>query len=306
VATDPQDLTTTAPSAGIQPVAIRLAEVERYALLEQLGEGAMGVVYAAYDATLDRKVALKLLPDHQLGGEHRDRLLREARALAQLSHPNVVAVYDVGETQGRVFFAMEFVRGQTVAAWARERRTLEEILDVFRAAARGLAAAHAASLVHRDVKPSNLLLGDDGRVRVADFGLAHPGRGLAAGTPDGPGVVTGFAGSPAYMAPEQLRDAIADARSDQFALCVSLYEVLHGRRPFSGETPAELLAAIEAGPSPPARAVPAWVTSALARGLALDPASRFPDMAALVSARVPLTGPRSRRQRPRASPTRAS
>ncbi|MGN6110961.1 MAG: serine/threonine-protein kinase, partial [Kofleriaceae bacterium] len=289
-----RDLTTTTTvlDQGPAVVAPRLVAAERYVLLEQIGAGAMGVVYAAYDSQLDRKVALKLLPEHLLGGSYQDRLRREARALAQLSHPNVVPVYDVGETGGRVFFTMEFVRGQTAATWVAEPRSIDAVLAVGRAAAAGLAAAHAIGLVHRDVKPSNLLIGDDGRVRIADFGLAYveqttPPEGAAREA------ATGFAGSPAYMAPEQLRAGPIDARCDQFALCVTLYELLNGRRPFTEATIDEQLTAIEAGP-PPVRSLPAWLTAAIARGLSADPAARFADLSALGAALVP---PRSRRSR---------
>jgi len=268
-----------------------LAGADRYVLLERVGEGGMGVVYAAYDHVLDRKVAFKVLHERLLGGAHQDRLLREARAMAQLSHPNVVPVYDAGEADGRLYLTMEFVRGRTLDAWLREPRTLDQIVDVFRAAGRGLAAAHATGIVHRDVKPSNILIGDDGRVRVADFGVA---RGPAAPSTSGAPTQTGVAGSPAYMAPEQLRGAAVDARADQFGLCVSLYEALHGRRPFAATSYDDLLTAIERGPAPGSRALPAWIARAIDRGLAVEPSQRFADMDALLAALAPPT-PRRRR-----------
>jgi tetratricopeptide (TPR) repeat protein/predicted Ser/Thr protein kinase len=185
----------------------------RYVLIARLGAGGMGVVYSAYDPELDRRVAVKILRRTRAG----DQLREEARAIAKLAHPNVIAVYDVGEADGEVFVAMEHVEGQTLRDWLRTPRSTSEILDVFVQAGRGLAAAHAAGLVHRDVKPSNIMVGTDGRARVLDFGLARTGveEGVIAGTP-------------AYMAPEQRRGERTDARADQYAFAVALSEALFG------------------------------------------------------------------------------
>ncbi|HET6585525.1 MAG TPA: serine/threonine-protein kinase, partial [Nannocystaceae bacterium] len=223
------------------------ARVGRYVLLERIGMGGMGIVYAAFDPELDRRVALKLLRGS--AGEARAdlRLLREARALAKLTHPNVVPVFDVGSAAGRPYVAMEFVEGQTLTRWLAARpRSQAEILRVFGEAGRGLAAAHAIGIVHRDFKPDNVLLGgsgDDGRVpaivRVGDFGLARPVTATSSRTSadaialpsdaDEPldaspltrvGLVLG---TPSYMAPEQHRGEDATPATDQYALCVSLY-----------------------------------------------------------------------------------
>ncbi|MCA9713588.1 MAG: serine/threonine protein kinase, partial [Myxococcales bacterium] len=159
----------------------RGAVVGRYVVLSELGSGAMGIVYAAYDPELDRKVALKLVrtTSGRRGGdeEQRTRLLREAQALAKLNHPNVVSVHDVGTLEGRVWIAMEYVHGQTLDAWGATPRPWREVLEVMRRAGEGLAAAHDAGLLHRDFKPQNVMLGHDGRVRVMDFGLARSRRG---------------------------------------------------------------------------------------------------------------------------------
>jgi tetratricopeptide (TPR) repeat protein/predicted Ser/Thr protein kinase len=187
----------------------------RYVLLARLGAGGMGVVYSAYDPELDRRVAVKVLRRTRTG----DRLRDEARAIAKLAHPNVIAVHDVGEADGEVFVAMEQVEGATVRDWLRAPRTTAEIVDVFVQAGRGLAAAHAAGIVHRDVKPSNIIVGADGRARVLDFGLAHTDVDASEGT---------IAGTPAYMAPEQRRAERTDARADQFAFAVALAEALFG------------------------------------------------------------------------------
>src|SRR5882672_1141161 len=284
----------------------------RYELLRPIGAGGMGVVYAARAAELHRTVALKMLrpgggdnPPHR---ELKDRLLREARAMARLSHRNVLSVYDVGEMDGRVFLAMELVEGGTLRAWLREKpRSVREVLEVFLAAGRGLAAAHAAGLVHRDFKPDNVLIGRDGRVLVTDFGLARFATDGASGTAApqtgavaaAPSVATQLAGSPAYMAPEQLRGAPADARSDVFAFCVSLYEALQGELPFAGHTIAELQQSIAAGQvrKPPGRSrLRAALRGVLARGLQADPARRFASMEQLVCAleRAARTGWRRR------------
>ncbi|MBA2538808.1 MAG: protein kinase [Deltaproteobacteria bacterium] len=274
--------------------------VGRYLLIEPIGEGGMGVVYAAYDPKLDRRVALKLVRDDQSAGErHQARLLREAHAMAKLSHPNVVPIYDVGTFGGRVFLALELVDGAALDDWIEAaKRTPQEVLDVFVEAARGLAAAHDAGLVHRDFKPANVLVGKDGRVRVTDFGLARVDRsdsgeafaGDEAGE-QGPldqqltvaGVVMG---TPAYMAPEQRRAIAADARSDQFSFCVALYEALYGKHPFAGDDDTRW-AAIEAGQlrePPKGTRVSPHVRRVLARGLAVDPEDRHASMEALIAA----------------------
>ena len=188
----------------------------RYVLLARLGAGGMGVVYAAYDPELDRRVAVKVLRRARAG----DQLREEARAIARLAHPNVIAVHDVGEADGEVFVAMEHVEGVTVREWLREARPPLEILDVFAQAGRGLAAAHRVGLVHRDVKPSNIILGADGRARVLDFGLARSDRDAEEPV---------VAGTPAYMAPEQKRGETVDGRADQYAFCVALAEALGGQ-----------------------------------------------------------------------------
>ncbi len=226
----------------------RGAAVGRYVILDRIGAGGMGVVYAAYDPELDRRVALKLLRTDRFAAPGHLRLLREAKALARLTHPNVVAVHDAGTFGDQVFVAMELVEGETLRQWLEAgARSWREVLDRLLAAGRGLAAAHAAGLVHRDFKPENVLLGRDGRVRVVDFGLAKALADAAEepAAPDSGGELASpltewgaVLGTPAYMAPEQIRGIAADARSDQFSFCVALYEALYGERPF-GKGPRE-------------------------------------------------------------------
>jgi predicted Ser/Thr protein kinase/tetratricopeptide (TPR) repeat protein len=284
--------------------------LQRYLILGELGAGGMSFVYRAYDSQLDRTVALKILRAKGGSDPSGKRLLREAQALAQLSHPNVTSVYDVGEHDGTVFMAMELVEGQTLQAWLREPHPLAQILEVMSAAGRGLAAAHAAGLVHRDFKPANVVLGDDGRVRVLDFGLARlfqpneSGEGSAAPTEPAPtapredeeGAVQrlldehltragGVVGTPAYMAPEQHLRSEVDDRSDQFSFCLVLYQAIYGKLPFGSGG----LAARAAGPPKewvvpfPKKGVPPWLIRVLERGLRLEPAERFPSMAALLA-----------------------
>jgi len=282
------------------------ARIGRYLIIERVGSGAMGVVYGAYDPELDRKIALKLLKGRELGreGAAPARLLREAKAMARLAHPNVIAVHDVGIFDGQVFLAMEFLGGGTLKSWlGAGPRPRGEVLDVFIAAGRGLAAAHAAGLVHRDFKPENVLLDKDGRPRVVDFGLA---REAAAGVQDGTGAVTFAAeaessgnhletltrtgaimGTPAYMAPEQIVGEATDERTDQFSFCVALYEALYGERPFHGVSLLQLLHNVTEGDIEPAREnreVPSWIRRAVLRGLKADPAQRWPSMAPLIAA----------------------
>lgn len=257
--------------------------VGRYFLLRPLGAGGMGVVYEAYDPELDRKVAIKILRVEVDAGSPGDarvpalqaRLQREARVMARLAHPNVVAVYDAGAFGDRTFVAMELVVGQTLTRWlAAERRSTAEIVRVFLAAGRGLAAAHSAGIIHRDFKPENVLLGDDGRVRVSDFGLAQP---ALAGTHASPSL-DGVAGTPYYMAPEQLAGKIVDARADQFSFCVALVDALTGEHPTAAAG-----AKMERRRGRHER-IPARLWPAIRAGLAPSPEDRHPSMAALLKA----------------------
>ncbi len=276
-------------------------KIGRYRVLERRGEGAMGVVYAAIDERLGRKLAIKLLHPHFAGDPTgRARLLREAQAMARLRHENVVLIYDVG-THGadeeQVFIAMELVEGCNLDDWLKQApRSLGERLAVFVQAGRALAAAHRAGVLHRDFKPENVLVDAAARARVLDFGLARALASPAPGDPEDslsePLTRTGsILGTPAYMAPEQLRGDAVDARADQFSFCVALYEALYGERPFAAVARFEPL---RISPVPRDSRVPAAVRRALLRGLAEDPAARFPDMDALLAALCPPTGSRLR------------
>ena len=261
------------------------SRVGRYVVIDKLGAGGMGVVYKASDPRLERSIALKVMPvlsgaiEDQTAAS--DRLLGEAQALAKLSHPNVVAVHDVGMVGDDVFVAMELVKGPTLTEWCRQRPELARILEVFGAAGRGIAAAHAAGLIHRDFKPDNVIVGNDGRVRVLDFGLA---RSIDA-TPAA--AMKGITGTPAYMAPEQHLGEKIDAKTDQYSFVAALYEAVYGALPFAGKSAAELEAAVLAGrlADPPGDAdIPPWLRQILLRGLARTPADRFPSMDELLAA----------------------
>jgi tetratricopeptide (TPR) repeat protein/predicted Ser/Thr protein kinase len=271
----------------------------RYTLLEQIGAGGLGVVYAAYDAELDRRVALKFLRLQDDSGDRgRGRLLREARAMAKLSHPHVVTVYDVGSVDDEVFIAMELVDGVPLSTWLRARtRTWQQVRGVLLQAGQGLAAAHEVGLVHRDLKPQNVLVGSDGRARVLDFGLARTtGTPLDSGDPappagshDGDRITASgaIAGTPAYMAPEQFLAGPVGTEADQFSFCVTLFEGLFGHRPFHGPDLGSLTQAIAQGTLVTPRTphdVPAWLQRAVLRGLEADPAARYPSMHALLAA----------------------
>ena len=311
--------------------------IGRYVVLRPLGEGGMGVVYAAYDEELDRKVALKLIhPSLQGQNEIRTRILREAQALARVSAPNVVTVYEAGEALGQIFIAMEFVNGTTLTKWSETKRSWQEILRMYLDAGQGLLAAHQAGLVHRDFKPDNVLIGKDGRPRVADFGLARidekaegSASPLSAAVPTVSPVSPASTGStarrsqealpllspvtqagavlgtPLYMSPEQHLGEPTDARSDQFSFCVALYEALYGQLPFAGDTVQSLGFNTISGriqPRPAGSQVPKPVHLALLRGLSPSPDQRFPSMAELLAALSydpdvdPTAGPRARRR----------
>ncbi len=254
--------------------------VGRYRIQEILGAGAMGAVYAAHDPELDRTVCLKLLHPSasDAEGRARARLLREAQALARLSHPNVVAVHDVGAHGDECFFAMERVEGQTLRSWLLQPRTRDAVVERLVMAGEGLAAAHQAGVVHGDFKPENVLLSVDGRARVSDFGLSR----LTSAARDAAGSRE-VSGTPAYMAPELFRGQVGDAASDQFSFCVTAYEALCGARPF----PAD---ARRAPPQLSAEAVrrlerhPRWLSRPLLRGLCAQPEARFASMRALLDA----------------------
>lgn len=271
-------------------------ELGRFTVLERIGSGGMGLVFKAYDMQLDRKVALKVIRLDGATKAGRTVLVDEARALARLSHPNVVHVYEVGETgHGELYLAMEFVDGVTLRTWLqRARRPWREVMEVVLQAGEGLAAAHAAGLVHRDVKPDNIMVGDDGRVRVLDFGLACADFPPGVPPPTPPvddelhstlQRVRGLIGTPAYMAPEQLDLGRVGAAADQFGYCSTLFEALYGVRAFPGETVARLREAIRAGTLTVPSAscgVPKALHRALVRGLAVDPAQRHASMQVLL------------------------
>jgi tetratricopeptide (TPR) repeat protein len=245
---------------GAAPLQIGHYRIERL-----LGAGGMGEVFLARDQALERPVALKLLRTELDGIGASDRLRTEALALARLSHPNVVQVHELGEHDGRAHVVMEYVPGPTLSAWlAREQPTWRAILTVFRSAGQGLAAAHAAGVIHRDFKPDNVIVGDDGRVRVVDFGLAHSGVPPSADR----------SGTPRYMAPEQVDGRQIDARADQYAFCVALHEALWDELP-----------SLPKHDAPRPRGVgPRWLWQSVRRGLAADPEARWPDMASLLAA----------------------
>lgn len=256
----------------------------RYVLLERVGAGGLGEVFAAYDPQLDRRVAIKVnrtqLFEREGDPQPEERALKEAQALAALSHPNIVPVHDAGVHASRLFIAMEFIEGETLEAWRRRVKPgWAEIRDAYVAAGRGLAAAHAQGFVHRDFKPSNVMLGPGSRVRVVDFGLAlHPT------VPQGPSVdgdtsARVVLGTPAYMAPEQLMGADLDARVDVFAWSLSFIEALVGTRPpRHGDGTVDLDAL--ANPS----SVPGWLLRALRNGVAAKPSARFRDIEVAIEA----------------------
>ncbi len=275
----------------------------RYEVRRVLGSGGMGTVYAAHDPKLQRDVALKVLRREgipSLDTEGRQLLLREARAAAAISHPHVVIIYDIGELDVGPYISMELVEGASLRRLMREHAPGSPlVLRALQQAARGLEAAHARGLVHRDFKPSNVMLRANGEAVVLDFGLATTSREPGPKTaPDLDGPLAPDAdvpdsssrrivGTPSYMAPEQHLGRAVDARADQFSLCVTLYEALYGQRPFPGKGFAQLRAQACSGeiPAPPSDASPLarrlWPS--IARGLRPDPELRWPSVADLLA-----------------------
>ena len=273
------------------------ARLLHYVLLSELGSGGMGVVFAAYDEKLDRKVALKVLR-RDLGVEGQRRLLREGQAMARISHPNVVSIFEIGEHDGLTFIVMEFVDGVTLRDWIKqESPERSRLLEVLEAAGRGLEAAHACGVVHRDFKPENILVGRSGEVKVLDFGLAREGGESAPSPLELVGSVSELSsdltrtgsllGTPAYMAPEQFLGQPVNAVTDQFAFCVVAWEALYRERPFPTDDFETLATAVRNGElrEPSARReLPAWLRAALERGMRPAPADRWPSVEALLAA----------------------
>jgi tetratricopeptide (TPR) repeat protein/predicted Ser/Thr protein kinase len=325
----PPDAASGAPTATL-PTAYREETGEaalptgtrlgRYLIVDRLGEGGMGTVYVAYDTQLARRVAIKVLRPGAGGDEAHARMLREAQTMARLTHPNVLTVYDVGSFGDGVFIAMEYIEGRTLRAWLDEPRGWREVLAVMKAAGRGLEAAHAAGVVHRDFKPDNVFLGVGGRVVVGDFGIARapeaipppsipeaPSSAPAVSSPPSvPATTTERPRGPApgawhtapltatdamigtigYMSPERAFEQRDDARSDQFSFCVTLYRALYGAPPFASTSLSAYLEALLVSPRPPpdGSPVPEWVHRTVLRGLAREPADRFASMADLLDA----------------------
>ena len=289
--------TESDPESAKKPVALAPGtQLGKYRLERVLGEGGMGVVWAARDPDLQRSVAIKVIKYAGASPQLRQRLLREAVAMAKLKHPNVLTVYEVGTVEDRDYIAMELVDGTSLDAWLAMGHPHEQIWTALIAAGRGLAAAHEAGVVHRDFKPHNVLRSRDGRVLVTDFGLA---RGVLdeqdAAAPSVEPVadsvldtrltLTGaLIGTPAYMAPEQFHGSTPDPRTDQFAYCVTAWQALTGERPFKGNTLEEMKKAVSSGVAHLAAKLPGPVRAVLARGLEPDPANRWPALEELIDA----------------------
>jgi len=279
--------------------------IGRYEVRAQVGSGANAVIYSAWDASAERRVAIKLLRnDRCFRPDSRARFLREAKVMSRIHHPNIVQIYEVGMHEDRVFLALEYIEGRTFREWIdHEDPDMAEILERYLDAGRGLEAAHAAGVMHRDFKPQNVLLSHDGRVRVVDFGLARSIRGtdsfqtvenqlpgLRDALASGPELLStvGISGTPAYKALEQHFGRPTDPRADQFAFCVALWEALYGNRPFAGRSPSEIARAIEAGSirepdSERAKLVPRRLRKILERGLAAERVDRYPSMTELLA-----------------------
>lgn len=275
--------------------------IGRYIIQRQLGRGGMGIVYGASDPELGRRVAIKLVRSsaHHALEQSTARLQREARALARLSHRNIVTIFDIGSDRLGTYVTMEYIAGRNLRRWQRdEDPSWRELVQVFVKAGTGLQAAHAAGVVHRDFKPTNVMFADDGAVKVLDFGLAR-------GTPNSDPWITKVSedllaqrmthadtivGTTGYMPPEQLLGSDVGARSDQFAFCVTLFEALYGKRPYEGATPLALARSYAAKRRTTVKRraeIPRFVRAAIERGMSLQPSDRFDDMGELLQALRP-------------------
>ncbi len=298
---DPSARTDASTSADAMPARLaRGTAIGRFIVIDKVGAGGMGEVFAAFDPELERKVAIKIIRSAADGRQPtamaRQRLLREAQAMAKVAHPNVITVYDVGTVDARVFIAMEYVDGHTLNAWVGDRDLQwRDVVAVYARAGQGLAAAHRAGLVHRDFKPENVLIGSDERVRVTDFGLVaatgqsvdlEPGDIAQSQLAQALTHTGTIMGTPRYMAPEQHHGRPVDARADQFSFCVALYEALYGELPFAGDTIVDIHANIDSGEmrqSPRDSTVPARILAVIKRGLQAEPERRHADMDELLA-----------------------
>jgi Protein kinase domain/RDD family len=286
--------TLTKPRSTVVSAGLREGEqLGHFRINRKLGAGGMGEVYLATDLTLDRPVAIKVLPDDVASDpKRRDRMIREARAQARVSHPNVGHIYFIGEEADRLYFAMEFVNGKTLGdAIAQGPMSVDDALSIVRAAASGLREANREGFTHRDVKPSNLMLDHHGMVKVLDFGLAADGgaAGRAQGA-TGPVAQTSLAGTPLYMAPEQARGEAVDQRADIYALGATLYHLISGKPPFQADSIDELLSmhATSVRPTVPRRGIPRTqigaIDALISRMMAARPEDRFADYDELLRA----------------------
>ncbi len=296
---DCPDCTALVIALGQQRDEVDLPEaIGRYQIRREIGAGGMGVVYEGYDPELDRAVAIKLLhPDRASDAGRVERMKREARLLASLSHPNIVSIYDVGTWQGQVFLTLEFVDGESLAQWLDGHDAdWRRVVEIFLEAGKGIAAAHAAGVIHRDIKPDNILISGKGRVFVTDLGLARAMRpGLDETRPPGErraktwNTLTdshAVLGTPAFMAPEQYQGAEVDERTDVFAFCASLYRAVYRKPPFAGRTIFDLAGNICRGEvlAPPVGEAPAALFEVIRAGLDPDPEVRPASMQALEAA----------------------
>ncbi|HXH43406.1 MAG TPA: serine/threonine-protein kinase [Bradyrhizobium sp.] len=262
--------------------------VSHYRLEHEIGRGGMGVVYRGVDTKLGRPVAIKMLPaDATADADRRRRFVREAQSASTLNHPNIVTIYEIGEDDGATFIAMELVDGAPLDRTLREGPLpMATALDYAVQIAGALEAAHIRGIVHRDIKPGNIVVTAEGRVKVLDFGLAklseHPADETITALRTVPGTILG---TPAYMSPEQAEGRLVDSRSDIFSLGGVVYEMLAGRRPFTSASDGGLITAILRDDPPPLRTlreeVSTDVEAILDRALAKDPAARYPDAGAM-------------------------
>ena len=283
------ELADTVSQDGAAPVPVpERPQIGRYRVIKRLGEGGMGVVWEAVDPELERRVAIKVLRDTRSVAPGDARLRKEAQALAKLTHPNVVSVYDINaDAEGELYIVMQLVEGTTLAGALKTKPSRAQLLEWLVQAGRGLAAAHAVGIVHRDFKPANILVGSDGVVRVSDFGLARASHAVVDDDGEPLEISRGMAGTPAYMAPEQFLGGPLTAATDQFAFCVTLWEALWGQHPFPGDSVTTIREAVLAGKHRELPPAPRRLQKAIARGLAVSPRDRFPSMTELLAVIAP-------------------